>query len=145
MSYTSYLASTGWLERRKRLLGDHHECMGCRSVAYRPQLHHLSYWNVGCETRCDVIPLCKPCHERVHKELRLRYGKLSLSQQAQRTRYVWWFLFHSEFDKARIACGWFAKPIAVSEPNGSKRYYSRPKTRRVRVSGSCQRLRGHLR
>jgi hypothetical protein len=66
-SYDDYLRSDHWQEFRKRYRESHlpQSCLGCRSARY--ELHHHTYERLGKEILMDVMPLCRDCHEKVHR------------------------------------------------------------------------------
>lgn len=41
-------------------------CEGCASTRRRVDLHHLHYRTLGKERECDVILLCRRCHDERH-------------------------------------------------------------------------------
>jgi hypothetical protein len=40
------------------------DCLGC-GLSYE-LLHHRTYTRLGIERLTDVIPLCRPCHKKIH-------------------------------------------------------------------------------
>jgi len=66
--YIEYLKSDEWKEKRKYLMEQcDWTCSKCGEKA--TQLHHLNYNNIGDEELdVDVIPLCKDCHDEIHKK-----------------------------------------------------------------------------
>ena len=84
--YTAYLASDWWQARRKRAF--YLACRRCQSpccglsylrsltdqevaeqmgpVAYRLEVHHLTYARLGNEADDDLIVLCPECHATAH-------------------------------------------------------------------------------
>jgi len=72
IEYETYISSNKWSRKRKRLLGDHNVCLGCfrETEGGTLHLHHVNYDALGKETRKDVIPLCKVCHEALHSALK---------------------------------------------------------------------------
>jgi hypothetical protein len=66
--YRQYLSSNEWRGKRERVLRrDKNRCIKCHSVE-NLQIHHLTYERVGKEFLCDLITLCRKCHERVHEK-----------------------------------------------------------------------------
>lgn len=65
--YLDYLTSEDWLRRKADYLSLVTGCCLCKTTKSL-LLHHLHYKNLGYEQLgVDVVPLCKPCHETVHK------------------------------------------------------------------------------
>src|SRR5687768_778426 len=65
--YKKYLASDDWKIKREAVLqraGGF--CEGCRS-RMATQVHHLTYQHVGYEYLWELVAICRPCHDRLHK------------------------------------------------------------------------------
>jgi 5-methylcytosine-specific restriction endonuclease McrA len=64
--YDKYLQTAKWAAIRLAVLErDNRLCRGCHGVA--TQAHHLTYDRVGNELYCDLISVCKSCHDRLHE------------------------------------------------------------------------------
>jgi hypothetical protein len=76
-AYAAYLTSAqwrrireAWLQQYRRRHGDEPTCQACgRAWSLSDDLHHRTYRNLGQETFDDLLPLCRPCHERLHGAL----------------------------------------------------------------------------
>ena len=66
-SYKTYLKSDIWANRRA-IFADGYEmrCGYCENTCKKPNLHHLSYANIGHEKDTDLVWLCRTCHDCVH-------------------------------------------------------------------------------
>ena len=66
-SYDEYLKSDHWKSKKDeyRNSGLPQHCLVCKNKNYA--LHHRSYVNLGDESLSDFVPLCKKCHNKVHK------------------------------------------------------------------------------
>ena len=69
--YADYVHSRAWAKRRRWWIREHRDrtgtdpvCVVCRHPDV--DLHHLDYADLGHETYNDLIPLCRPHHDRVH-------------------------------------------------------------------------------
>jgi hypothetical protein len=80
--YSSYLQSRHWQEfkDRYRQSENQKQCRICRSPKY--ELHHVTYKRLGAEWLADVTPLCRDCHERLHKYLKENGRSVSYSEWA---------------------------------------------------------------
>lgn len=69
MDYEGYISSPKWAAFRTRYFSSDWPsgCVVC-SATSRMTLHHVSYVNLGDESFIDVVPLCWPCHDRLHAE-----------------------------------------------------------------------------
>ena len=67
LPYPEYLKTDHW--RRVRRHAIERANRRCEQCNRRGQLdvHHLTYDNLGQEAACDVVALCRPCHEREHE------------------------------------------------------------------------------
>jgi hypothetical protein len=67
--YAAYIQSAAWRRVRQRYIDSKlpKVCAGC-GVPWGggDHLHHRTYKNLGCERLMDLVPLCQPCHRRVH-------------------------------------------------------------------------------
>lgn len=63
--YYQYLKSDKWGVKRNLILElDNYECKIC-SCTDLLDVHHLTYDNIGNESECDLVTLCRNCHSRV--------------------------------------------------------------------------------
>lgn len=63
--YAAYLKSDHWKNFRLEVLAFWGgRCAICRDIA--KDVHHNTYQRIGAERMTDAIPLCRPCHKRVH-------------------------------------------------------------------------------
>lgn len=64
--YPKYLQSIQWRYRRNHVLKD----AKCRSCSKNPatEVHHINYKSAGREKVRDLMPICRPCHRRIHHE-----------------------------------------------------------------------------
>jgi len=76
--YASYMASWSWQRRRRTWLrhwrASHPDkvplCVVCeRTWTLTDDLHHASYDQLGHETDADLLPMCRPCHQALHRIL----------------------------------------------------------------------------
>lgn len=65
-TYTDYLASLEWQQKREAFLEFRPRCENCGNIA--TQVHHKNYENVGREKLRDLMAVCKKCHQKVHKK-----------------------------------------------------------------------------
>jgi hypothetical protein len=66
MSYTDYLRSPEWRERRLvHLQAVNGRCQLCNSPD-RLEVHHRTYERLGYEEFADLLVLCHVCHETFH-------------------------------------------------------------------------------
>lgn len=66
-TYERYIASEAWRGRRERYFAvQPRRCKAC-GAAERVHLHHLSYAKMGREPDSDLMALCEPCHDLVHR------------------------------------------------------------------------------
>lgn len=84
LAYEAYITSKRWERRREAYYARHPRvCRACRSTQWI-ELHHHSYARMGHEHDDDLVPLCKDCHEAVHRLHRLS----GLSLTAATRKYV---------------------------------------------------------
>lgn len=79
------MASPDWQAKRARALKKHGRiCKACGSTELGLHVHHHTYDRFSHERLDDLVILCKPCHDAVHKlHNRNRFGKgptLSLTE-----------------------------------------------------------------
>jgi hypothetical protein len=68
--YEAYIRSAAWRAVRERFIASKIKkvCMGCgKPWGKGDHLHHRTYKNLGNERLMDLVPLCQPCHTRVHQ------------------------------------------------------------------------------
>lgn len=71
-NYKKYIASDEWWEKRTAVFqraGGQCENRKCRAVAV--DCHHVRYDHVGDEPLCDLIALCRRCHQKQHPRRKL--------------------------------------------------------------------------
>lgn len=67
--YNAYIRSSAWRAVRKRYIASKLPkiCAGCKTPwGAGDHLHHRTYKNLGNERLMDLVPLCQPCHVKVH-------------------------------------------------------------------------------
>lgn len=83
--YSAWMGGEAWLARRtawyRRWVVAHGAepvCRVCEATwtLRRGHLHHLSYARLGHEADGDLVPLCRPCHQRLHRDLESNPGWL---------------------------------------------------------------------
>lgn len=66
--YEEYLASDKWARKRKAILErDKGLCQACLK-RQATEVHHLTYERIFDEPMFDLVAICRPCHERLHKK-----------------------------------------------------------------------------
>ncbi len=66
MSYPEYLHTSWWLSRKAQAIRDAgYKCERCGSMI-RLQVHHVSYANIGDESKEDLVVLCEKHHKALH-------------------------------------------------------------------------------
>ena len=82
-SYGTWMGSRSWLDCRRHwrdafvaVHGIEPACAVCGEpwTLRRGDLHHRNYDRLGHERFDDLIPLCRACHERVHRILECTPG-----------------------------------------------------------------------
>lgn len=72
MPYPYYLKTPEWHKTRDAaLLRAGHACSLDATHTENLDVHHRSYERLGTELTCDLVVLCRPCHQLHHK----RYGR----------------------------------------------------------------------
>jgi 5-methylcytosine-specific restriction endonuclease McrA len=67
LMYKEYLKTDKWQNKRAKVLErDKYLCQACL-VNKATQVHHLTYEEVTDEPMFDLISICSPCHEKLHK------------------------------------------------------------------------------
>ena len=71
--YAEYMASAAWHARRRRWVEDEEQrtgkpvrCVVCGSEEW-DDLHHLTYDRLEHERHGDMVAMCRPHHEQVHR------------------------------------------------------------------------------
>ena len=75
-AYAAYLASLQWQARRRRWLRNQQPrgvdpvCAVCgKPWTLHDDLHHANYTSLGHEPDTELIPMCRDCHEALHRIL----------------------------------------------------------------------------
>lgn len=64
--YQAYLCSEEWWSIRRRVMDRANDtCERCKR-APADNVHHLTYIRKYREELCDLLAVCKPCHDRIH-------------------------------------------------------------------------------
>lgn len=72
MIYKKYINSKKWKEKSKRFISQVGECEECGDNK-KLSCHHISYKNLGFETKKDIKVLCWDCHRLEHDNIDLNY------------------------------------------------------------------------
>lgn len=73
LSYSEYLKTEWWQQRRAKALAyAEHRCQVCNSDK-RPEVHHRTYERLGHERAADLVVLCRDCHQLFHDSGELKY------------------------------------------------------------------------
>lgn len=67
--YQEYIHSPVWYATRQKIFErDRYICQHCHTAVtlQNGHCHHLTYDRLGNEDWCDLITLCRKCHEKVH-------------------------------------------------------------------------------
>ena len=84
MDYDEYIQSSEWKEKDKEFVKEVGECESCHSTNFfELGSHHITYKNLGNETRADVQVLCWKCHIKIPHYNR----KLNLPFKKERERF----------------------------------------------------------
>jgi 5-methylcytosine-specific restriction endonuclease McrA len=105
--YEAYIRSSAWRSVRARFIASKLSkvCAGCKQPWGRgDHLHHRTYKNLGAERLMDLVPLCQPCHVKVHQ------------------------LYDSD-PKWRQRGLWYATKAALKEPQANQAGGSNPRVR----------------
>lgn len=65
LSYTQYLSSKKWKQKRNEVINLQKSCQSCGSKE-NLQVHHKTYRNIGNELPEDLLLLCNSCHRKEH-------------------------------------------------------------------------------
>ena len=71
--YKEYTRGTGWVDKKKEFYQQKNikkECKACGSTDQPLHTHHNTYCRLGEEQLYDLVVLCKPCHDEVHRVAR---------------------------------------------------------------------------
>lgn len=73
IDYFMYVHSVPWMVRRDTyFIGRAKTCARCRDPHKKPiELHHLSYEQLGHEPDEDLMPLCRHCHNYIHRMVKM--------------------------------------------------------------------------
>lgn len=64
--YEEYLESEEWAAKRVLVLRrDRHLCQGCLECV-ATDIHHITYERLFDELLCDLVSLCRDCHQKCH-------------------------------------------------------------------------------
>lgn len=67
--YNAYLKSPAWKEFKRGIIKDRGDaCENCGAKPKQLDLHHKTYARLFKELPCDVMLLCRPCHDSHHFE-----------------------------------------------------------------------------
>ncbi len=64
--YAQVLSSEYWAEKAKKIKEETPYCECCGSTL-NLQVHHLTYYHLGFESRYELRVLCEDCHRAIHK------------------------------------------------------------------------------
>jgi hypothetical protein len=68
VNYNKYLLTDKWQNKRLKVLQrDKYLCQACLTNK-ATQLHHLTYERVFDEPLFDLVSICVPCHDKLHKK-----------------------------------------------------------------------------
>ena len=86
--YRQYIKSSEWADVRKRYFKSKlwkKVCYCCGKKDVRVDLHHKTYKRLGYEKLCDLIAICRNCHNKTHELVKIGH---SLYNAAKRIRQV---------------------------------------------------------
>lgn len=87
--YKQYIQSEGWQKVRQRYFKSklwkqlNKKCYACKKES-KVDLHHKTYKCLGNESLNYLLPLCRSCHELVHRLVKSEQFKTTLWSGAQR-------------------------------------------------------------
>ncbi len=87
--YSEYLLTPHWAQLKEETFKAHgHSCHACGSID-RVDAHHLVYReNLSDCTTEDMLPLCRSCHEKLHKIKRVIHCTMQRKGRSERVAYV---------------------------------------------------------
>lgn len=91
--YLQYLKSTTWGKQKNKTLYWHKKRCGiCGKKKRALDIHHKTYKRIFQEdVKSDLIPLCRPCHESIHKDAKAGLGDVyHLTEQRLKTMPKTW-------------------------------------------------------
>jgi len=65
--YHQYIQSEEWRVKREAVFSKYGRACVCCKSKENLHVHHCTYVNLGYEDIADLRPLCKKCHDEVHK------------------------------------------------------------------------------
>lgn len=67
--YSEYIQSDAWKAKRRQYFARTKEprCYVCEKSGVPLDLHHKTYKNLGNERMMDLVPVCRNCHELIHR------------------------------------------------------------------------------
>ena len=136
VNYAAYLQSDRWKRMRTTLLANV-QCFGCRRQPAH-ELHHTTYQTLGHESWKDVVPLCRLCHETLHRALRKRWPLSSVGKLAEWSPGVWPMVFGMSLHHVRREGNWkhyftTAFPRGTAQSKGGRKKASKKERRRRRT------------
>lgn len=79
-TYPAYLRSEHWTAFKEAYWKKHKKiCFCCKEAA--SDLHHTTYEFLGSERQKDVKPMCRGCHDTIHKLIREHYVPLKTAHK----------------------------------------------------------------
>ena len=93
--YADYLLTPHWAQLKEETFKAHgHSCHACGTLD-KLDAHHLVYReNLEDCTTEDMLPLCRSCHQKLHKIRRVIQCTMQRKTRAERVAYVlsclWW-------------------------------------------------------
>ena len=75
-AYVTWMTSAAWLAHRRQWhaawvahYGEPPRCVSCGEpwALRHGDLHHRTYDHLGAERFAELVPLCRPCHARLHR------------------------------------------------------------------------------
>lgn len=83
--YADYLKSALWqtIKDNYRAKFPIAKCYVCKSTNKPVDIHHKHYITIGRESVCDIIQLCRECHEKHHMTGK---GLVAMKNQSRRKR-----------------------------------------------------------
>lgn len=72
--YLEYMQSPEWDERRKaRLYLDDYMCQDCGAIDKPLDVHHITYDHFTDEPMCDLVSVCRTCHNFRHGKVKIAF------------------------------------------------------------------------